>query len=147
MRNMVETIINKGKAGGNENTLSYSLSLPDKRGRSFSVGKGYTRSYTVSQTMINKGKLCRTTDRVTDVHRLYNLKEAANYLHLSYWTVRDYVEAGILPAVKLPCSKRRAKGGAIVRQPGDESARRILIDRRDLDTLIDRCKEQYANKN
>lgn len=78
----------------------------------------------------------------SDRRRLLSLQEAAAYLGVSYWTVRDYVQAGLLPRVALPCANRRVKGGVVIRRAGEESARRILVDRRDLDRLIERNKER-----
>jgi hypothetical protein len=72
--------------------------------------------------------------------RLMNLHDAANYLGISYWTLRDYIADGLIPRVNLPCSRRRKKGGAVVRRAGDVEARRIYVDRTDLDALIDRSK-------
>ena len=81
--------------------------------------------------------------------RLMNLHDAAAYLGVSYWTLRDYIHDGILAEVKLPCSRRRKKGGAIVRRAGDIDSRRIYVDRDDLDTLVKKCKQQaepaYSN--
>lgn len=98
--------------------------------------------------MNNKEEFTRATDSQTGVlltfsqnSRLLSMEQAAEYVGLSYWTIRDYVAASILPTVKLPCAQRRAKGGKIMRKAGDISARRILIDRRDLDELIERSKE------
>ena len=66
--------------------------------------------------------------------RLFSLPDAALYLGISYWSVRDLVANGTLPRVKLP-----------LRGNGDgRSLRRILIDRRDLDRLIDTNKEADA---
>lgn len=65
------------------------------------------------------------------IDRLLDLKDAATYLGLSYWTVRDLVLAGILPSVKIPCP-RSGDGRTI---------RRILVDRYDLDTFIEQSKE------
>ena len=48
--------------------------------------------------------------------RLYSIKEAAEYLALSTWTVRELIWQGVLPHVRL--------------------GRRILIDIQDLDALI-----------
>jgi hypothetical protein len=73
--------------------------------------------------------------------RLMNLHDAARYIGLSYWTLRDYVADGLIPRVSLPCSRSRKKGGAIVRLAGDTEARRILVDRADLDSLIERSKQ------
>lgn len=66
--------------------------------------------------------------------RLLNLKEAAQYLGLSYWTVRDYLLAGHLQAVHLPALAPR-EGERAKRQ-----LRRVLIDRSELDAFVDRCK-------
>ena len=64
--------------------------------------------------------------------RLLSLREAANYLAVSYWTVRGMVANDTLPCVQLP-----------VRNKGSERAlRRILIDRQDLDLLIERNKDK-----
>jgi excisionase family DNA binding protein len=66
--------------------------------------------------------------------RLLDLKAAATYLGLSYWTVRDLVIAGRLPSVKIPCPRS-----------GDgRSIRRILVDRHDLDAFIEQSKEIAA---
>jgi hypothetical protein len=72
--------------------------------------------------------------------RLMNLHDAARYLGVSYWTTLDFVHDGILTPVKLPCSRRRKKGGVVVRRAGDIETRRIYVDRADLDALIDRSK-------
>lgn len=65
--------------------------------------------------------------------RLLNLKEAARYLGLSYWTVREAVVAGQVPRVDLPSLTR----------PG-ETLRRVLVDRQDLDKWIERWKTRVA---
>ena len=62
--------------------------------------------------------------------RLLSLKEAAKYLNLSYWTLREIVWSGALPRVRLP-----NKSGGL--------CRRILIDRQDLDNLIEKSKESF----
>jgi hypothetical protein len=59
--------------------------------------------------------------------RLLSLHGAADYLGLSYWAVRDLVHAGTLKPVRLPLGSGR-------------DLRRILIDRRDLDALVDESK-------
>jgi excisionase family DNA binding protein len=63
--------------------------------------------------------------------RLFDLKTAAAYLGVSYWTVRDLVLNGVVPAVRIPCPRSR----------DGRNIRRILIDRHDLDAFIDRNKE------
>ena len=61
--------------------------------------------------------------------RLIGLKEAAKYCGISYWTLRELVLAGRLPAVRLPAPKN------------DGALRRILLDVVDLENFINRCKE------
>ena len=52
--------------------------------------------------------------------RLLSQQEAARYLGISYWTVRDLVFRREIPFIKI--------------------GRRILIDRLDLDAYLDRSK-------
>ena len=66
--------------------------------------------------------------------RLMRLPEAARYLSLSYWTVRDLIGSGEIPTVRLPSPGTR----------DGRSLRRILIDVRDLDALIAKWKERSA---
>lgn len=68
---------------------------------------------------------------VAPTARLLNLRAAADYLGLSYWTMRDLVNAGMLPVVRFPVP--RAKDGRTIR--------RVLIDSADLDRLIEQNKE------
>ena len=63
--------------------------------------------------------------------RLLDVRAAGRYLGLSYWTVRDLIFAGTLSTVKFPCP--RAGDGRVIR--------RVLIDRRDLDALIEEHRE------
>jgi hypothetical protein len=61
--------------------------------------------------------------------RLVDVDGAAAYLGgVSTWTVRDLIASGRLPRVRLPLA-------------GDREVRRLLIDVRDLDRLIDHGKE------
>lgn len=55
--------------------------------------------------------------------RLLGLEDAGAYLGCTYWTARNLVEAGTIPAVRIP------------------GLRRKLVDVRDLDRLIDQWKE------
>ena len=59
--------------------------------------------------------------------RLYTMRESAEYMAISYWTVREMVAAGKLPAVRLP------GGGQLLR-----------IDVADLDQLIEQSKGEPA---
>ncbi len=56
--------------------------------------------------------------------RLLSQHEAATYLGVSYWTLRDLTYRGDLPYIRIK--------------------RRILIDRADLDNYIGRIKTQYG---
>lgn len=73
--------------------------------------------------------------------RLLNMRSAANYLGISYWTVRDYVLAGILPTVEMP--PLPAREGERQRR----SYRRTLIDRLDLDAFIEGRKTHPSPPN
>jgi excisionase family DNA binding protein len=56
---------------------------------------------------------------------LMTLKEAAADLSVSYWTVRGWVDAGKLPAVRLP---------------GD--GRLVRVERAEVNRLIAACREE-----
>lgn len=76
----------------------------------------------------------RQKEVATSEKRLVNLNEAAAYLGLSFWTIRDYVLAGLIPMIQLPALRPRE--GEKPRQ----ALRRVLIDRRDLDAFVDSRK-------
>lgn len=64
--------------------------------------------------------------------RLLSLQDAALYLGVSSWTVRDLEAAGVLPRVRVP-----------TRNNGE--LRKLLFDRSDLDACVERWKERsYA---
>ena len=54
--------------------------------------------------------------------RLVSLRDAGSYLGISYWSIRSLVDRGDLPAVRF--------------------GRRLLIDKKDLDDLIENHKEK-----
>jgi hypothetical protein len=66
--------------------------------------------------------------------RLLNLRQAAAYLGVSFWSVRDFVLAGFLPTVSLP--PLRAREG----ERRKANLRRVLIDRSDLDAFSEKRK-------
>jgi len=66
--------------------------------------------------------------------RLLDMRQAALYLGCSYWTVRDWVQAGLIPMVELPALRPREG------EPPRKALRRVLIDRVDLDAFIDARK-------
>ena len=59
--------------------------------------------------------------------RLIDLHEAAQYLCLSPWAVKDLVSAGTLSRIRIPLQ-------------GDKELRELLFDKRDLDLLIEKGK-------
>lgn len=72
------------------------------------------------------------TDGALIAPRLLDVKAAAQYLGgLSVFTVRRLIADGVVPVVRLPALRRR-----------DETMRRILIDIRDLDRLIESSRER-----
>jgi len=60
--------------------------------------------------------------------RLLDVRSAALYLGVSSWTLRDLVNAGRLPRIRLPLAD-------------DKECRRLLVDVHDLDRLIESAKE------
>ena len=62
--------------------------------------------------------------------RLMNIRQAAVYLAVSPWTVRDYALQGLIPTVTMP--GLRPKAG----DKGKQTLRRVLIDREDLDAFV-----------
>ena len=56
--------------------------------------------------------------------RLISLREAGSYLGVSYWSVRSLIDRGDLPTVRL--------------------GRRLLIDKKDLDALVENHKERLS---
>lgn len=62
--------------------------------------------------------------------RLLDLRAAAKYLGLSFWTLREMVLAGQVPAVRPPAPLGR---------PG-KTLRRVLVDVRDLDACVEAWK-------
>jgi len=84
------------------------------------------------QTGMNTGPKPSALAReaVTPIHpRLLDLEGAAQYLGVSSWTIRDMLDAGKIPRVRLPG------------EDGKE-IRKVLIDRNDLDQLVDQWKDQ-----
>jgi excisionase family DNA binding protein len=61
--------------------------------------------------------------------RLLGVEEAARYLGISSWTIRDLLANGALSRVRLHLG-------------ADRDCRRLLVDRLELDALIERSKER-----
>jgi hypothetical protein len=60
--------------------------------------------------------------------RLLGLRDSAAYLGLSAWAIRALLDSGTLCRVRIPL-------------PGGGELRRLLLDVRDLDQLVDRSRE------
>lgn len=66
--------------------------------------------------------------------RLLTLREAARYLGVSAWTMRQMINTGQVPVRKL---KRPATAAALRRRPTGETMRMLRVDRHDLDAFVD----------
>jgi hypothetical protein len=75
-----------------------------------------------------------TWPRLLDVHL------AAAYLSVGESTIRDYVAERILRPVELPGSTLRDRAGQIITPASRRRIAKILIDRTDLDGLIESRK-------
>lgn len=71
--------------------------------------------------------------------RLLSVEQAAAYLNVSFWTLREFINAGSIPTVRLP---RPRTARMLKRGPVSDTVRRLLIDRADLDALVERWKER-----
>ena len=70
--------------------------------------------------------------------RLFDMKAAAEYLHVSEFTARDWARQGFFPIVELP--PRRPREGARQKR----AFRRLLVDREDLDRFIEARKRTLS---
>jgi hypothetical protein len=81
------------------------------------------------------------SDRIISVWpRLLDIHLAAQYLSIGESTIRDYVAEGILCPVELPGSTLKDKNGKVIARAGSRRIAKILIDREDLDRLIEQRK-------
>lgn len=70
--------------------------------------------------------------------RLLNMRQAAEYLGCSFWTARDYILQGLIPAIDMP--PLRAREGDRQKR----TLRRVLVDRADLDAFIEGRKRRHT---
>jgi len=69
--------------------------------------------------------------------RLVDLPAASRYLGgVSTWTIRQWIADGLLPVFKPPSMRQTDAHGVPTREP----MRKILIDVRDLDALVEKWK-------
>lgn len=71
---------------------------------------------------------------VAESQILYNVHQAARVLSISEWSVREFINSGVLPTVALPSTKGRAARN-----------RRVLISRADLDQFVARYRPTTAS--
>jgi excisionase family DNA binding protein len=92
------------------------------------------------QALEQQGTQRGTQDRTSAVPgwpRLLSLEEAARYLGVSPWTARELVNAGSIPVTSIP---RPQTARMRRRRSVHDSLRRLLIDRCDLDRLVETWK-------
>jgi hypothetical protein len=83
----------------------------------------------------------RSTRRAIDCWpRLMDIHLAAQYLSVGESTIRDYVADRILQCVELPGSTLRERNGTIKIHAKNRKIVKILIDKTDLDALIEARK-------
>lgn len=82
------------------------------------------------------GLAAADVQRVAITPRLVDRDGAAAYIHSSVDTIDRAINAGVLPIVRLPVARHRKTGRGVA-----GVGRRVLIDVRDLDRLIDSSKE------
>jgi hypothetical protein len=114
------------------------------------VRSGHSPGTAAPESLAPQGRQQRAVDRQSaapgclkaSVHawpRLLSIEQAAEYLSVSYWTVREFINDGSIKAVPLPRPdtlrqrERRALG---------DTVRRLLIDRNDLDSLVESWKRR-----
>ena len=76
----------------------------------------------------------RTFDRWP---RLLDLKAAATYLSVGKRTIEDWIRDGLLEPLPMPGSTIKDKRGNVVANAKSRRIAKILLDRQDLDQLIE----------
>lgn len=74
--------------------------------------------------------------------RLLDIHSAAAYSSVGESTVRDWIADQILKPVEMPGSTLRDKAGNVIAHAKARRIVKILIDRADLDKLIDQRKRE-----
>jgi hypothetical protein len=72
--------------------------------------------------------------------RLLSLQLAAAYSSVGARTIEDWIHDGLIEPVPMPGSTLKDKAGNIIARAGRRRIAKILIDRADLDRLIDERK-------
>ena len=71
--------------------------------------------------------------------RLMNLEQAAAYLGIGVWTMRELINAGAVAVTRI---ERPRTPSALRHDPVSDTMRRLLIDRAELDDFADRCAKE-----
>jgi len=106
------------------------------------TGSGHSTGTVVAETRADRGSRRRALDTQSCVPawpRLVNLVLAGLYLGVSPETVRGHINAGRLKPVRVP---RPNTPRAWRRRPIDDTVRRLLLDTRDLDALVEAWKSE-----
>jgi excisionase family DNA binding protein len=88
---------------------------------------GHSAGHSVSQPCVtadveSRAEHRQSRARASIAPRLLSYQQAAEYLGVSYWTIRSWAESGKLPIVKLPGS------------------RLLRVERAELDRFVDACR-------
>lgn len=106
------------------------------------VRTGHSPGTAAPETVVPQGRQRRAVDTPSTAPgwpRLLSVDQAAAYLGLSFWTFRELLNAGTVPTVRVPrpntlrMRERRALS---------DTVRRLLIDRNDLDALVESWKRR-----
>jgi len=76
--------------------------------------------------------------------RLLSLALTAQYLSIGQRTLESWIAEGFITPIRLPGSTLKSKHGQIICRANDRRLHKILLDREDLDQLIDQGKEAYC---
>jgi predicted site-specific integrase-resolvase len=69
--------------------------------------------------------------------RLLDLKTAATYLSIGSRTIEDWIRDGLLQPIPMPGSTIKDKSGNVIASAKSRRIAKILLDREDLDRLIE----------
>lgn len=89
----------------------------------------------------SKDRTQHSVERAESLPRLLSLRQIEREYGVSYWLCRGWIIDGVLRPVRLPGSRLKAKGGRVIANSRSYRIRKILVDRRDIERLIQESKE------